>query len=989
MLKKYYEDLNILNVNALPNRCYYIPSSPNNVTDQKEKSDFVMMLNGVWKFKYFQSVEDFTFDVDKYDEIPVPSNWQMHGYDAHQYTNIRYPIPFNPPYVPKENPCGLYERTFHIESKEHNRYFLNFEGVDSCHYVYMNDIFVGYSQVSHSSSEFEITEFISDGENTIKVVVLKWCDGTYIEDQDKLRMSGIFRDVFILKRPHNFIFDYAVKTTIEDDSIATISIELDDNHTNLEKVIEIFGENHTKLGSIETTDNYATFIIYNPILWNAENPYLYELHIKTDEEIIIDYVGIRTICIENGVVKVNSTPVKFKGVNRHDSYATTGYVASIDLIIEDLKLMKQHNINSIRTSHYPNRPEFYKLCDKYGFYVINEADVESHGTMSTKNPNSHDRYEDIADNPDWIPSIVDRAEKLVSRDKNRPCVIFWSLGNECGYGCCFREAGKRIKELDNTRLVHYESMVITEEKAKLGTEKFEVIDVVSMMYPSLDYLENTFIGNPDEKRPRILCEFAHAMGNGPGGLKEYYDLIYKYDNFCGAFVWEWCDHTVFMGEENGKPKYFYGGDFGEFPHDSNFCMDGLVYPDRTPHTGLFELKNAARPAHIVYNNGKYYIENKLDFLNLIESIYIRWTIKKNGKEVATGIIDDIDVMPHQKQILNIDLPNVKGSRIYIKFDFMAKHTTPFVEQGSVVGFEQFDLSTEKAETNIAVGGNALQMEETNKKIILNGDNFRYSFNKNSGSFDELIFNNQTITNECIGYNLYRAPTDNDMYINKVWVEDGFHRTIPFTYQITVNATDSFVEIRCPLSIQATYLANIAEIDGVWTVYNNGAINVRLDTKVRETVSYLPRFGLQLLLDKTFDSCTYFGYGPHESYVDKHLSTYKDCFASSVVDMHEDYIYPQENGSHCGSEYVMLTSKDLSLEISSKQNFSFNISPYTVEELATKRHNYELIESDYTVVSVDYMMSGVGSNSCGPELPKQYQLCEKAFSFECTIQPNKR
>ncbi len=281
------------------------------------------------------------------------------------------------------------------------------------------------------------------------------------------------------------------------------------------------------------------------------------------------------------------------------------------------------------------------------------------------------------------------------------------------------------------------------------------------------------------------------------------------------------------------------------------------------------------------------------------------------------------------------------------------------------------------------------MEETNKKIILNGDNFRYSFNKNSGSFDELIFNNQTITNECIGYNLYRAPTDNDMYINKVWVEDGFHRTIPFTYQITVNATDSFVEIRCPLSIQATYLANIAEIDGVWTVYNNGAINVRLDTKVRETVSYLPRFGLQLLLDKTFDSCTYFGYGPHESYLDKHLSTYKDCFESSVADMHEDYIYPQENGSHCGSEYVMLTSKDLSLEISSKQNFSFNVSPYTVEELATKRHNYELAESDYTVVSVDYMMSGVGSNSCGPELPKQYQLCEKAFSFECTIQPNKR
>lgn len=990
LLPSYYQDLTVTKRNTQPNRSYYIPSEISNITDQKQDNTQVIMLNGTWNFHYFESVEEFTFKVDSFDKIPVPSNWQMHGYDHHQYTNIRYPIPYNPPYVPKENPCGLYERSFNITDINDNRFFLNFEGVDSCHYVYINDIFVGYSQVSHSTSEFEITSFLKNGNNKIAVVVLKWCDGTYVEDQDKLRMSGIFRDVYILKRPTEFIRDYQIKTSIISNEQATISISFDDSSKQLEKEVIILNHEKQTIAKSITTENHIMFSVFNPILWNAENPYLYQVIIKTKEEAILDYVGIRTISSENGIVKINNFPVKLKGVNRHDSYADSGYVSSLEQITQDMKTMKQHNINAIRTSHYPNRPEFYKLCDKYGFYVIDEADIEAHGTITSAYPNTHNRYEIIADNPKWELTIVDRVEKLAERDKNHPSVIFWSLGNESGYGCCFRKAGERLKEIDDTRLTHYESMVIHEDKAKKGTETFEVLDMVSMMYPSLKYLENDFIGNPNEKRPRVLCEFAHAMGNGPGSLKEYYDLIYKYDVFCGAFVWEWCDHTVHIGYENGKSKYFYGGNFGEFPHDSNFCMDGLVYPDRHPHTGLLELKNAARPAHITLENKKLFIENKLDFSVLADVIELKWTLKQNGELKQEGIIPTPNVAPHEKASLAFDIPKLLGERIYFMIEMIAKQSTAFVEQGYTLGFEQFDVSTEKVVPNINTNGTDINIIETEKHIILENDLFHYRFNRNYGSFDYLIYHNQLISKQPIQYNIYRAPTDNDMYINKLWLEEGFHRTNPYTYEITTNKIEHGVEITCPLSIQAVLMENIAEMNAIWTIYNSGTIQVRLDVKIRDTVStYLPRFGIQIFCNKDLSNCSYFGYGPHESYIDKHLSTYKDMFTNTISNMHEDYIFPQENGSHFDCETASVYSDNLSLTISSSQHFSFNVSPYTVQELTEKTHNFKLVESGYTVLSVDYKMSGVGSNSCGPELPARYQLNEKEFVFEFILEPNKR
>ncbi len=983
MLKNYYEDLSVVKVNTLANRAYYIPCSINNLTEEKQDNDRILMLNGKWNFKFYESVADFSFNVDKFDTIDVPSNWQMLGYDYNQYTNVKYPIPFNPPYVPKKNPCGLYEKQFTIHKSDAMRYFINLEGVDSCHYIYINDKFVGYSQVSHSTSEYEITEFITDGDNKIDVIVLKWCDGTYLEDQDKLRMSGIFRDIYIVTRPQTFIFDYQIKTNINSDTNATVIITMNDNDTHINKKVELFDASNVLISSVEINSSSVSFDMHSPILWNAENPYLYKIIITTADESIVDHFGVRTICIKDKVVLINGKLVKFKGINRHDSYADTGYVSSIEMLTNDLKTMKEHNINAIRTSHYPNRPEFYKLCDKYGFYIIDEADIETHGTVTSQGKWSHTLYASIADNKDWELSIIDRCERLVARDKNRPSVIIWSLGNESGFGQCFKSAITRVRELDSTRLVHYESALV-EETTSAVSPYFENLDFVSRMYPSVQWISDNFLANEEETKPLILCEFCHAMGNGPGDLADYYELIYKNDNFCGAFVWEWCDHTVKIGEKDGKAMYAYGGDFGEFPHDSNFCMDGLVYPDRTPHTGLAELKNAIRPAHITLVNNEYFIENKLNFTNLSDYMYINWTLKQDGFVVESGVIDDINVLPLQKINLPIVLPQVDGSRVYVLFEMRLKNSTKLLSSGHSLGHEQFDLSTLQYTENLCTKGNKIEVSNSSNYIILTGENFIYSFNKEFGSFDSMKKNGKIITEKPIEYNIYRAPIDNDMYINTSWLSEGLNRTFAYTYDIEINEIVDGIEIVCPLSLQAIYLANVAEINAVWTVFNSGDINVRLDVTIPFVESFLPRFGIRLFLNDSFEKCEYFGCGPNESYVDKHLSSYMDKFTDNVSNMFEDYIKPQENGSHYNTEYVRLSDSETSLLATSDSRFSFNVSEYTQEELAAKPHNYQLLKCGYKVLCLDYKMSGVGSGSCGPMLMEKYQLNEKSFSVDFNL-----
>ena len=627
IVPRYYENLCMLHDGMMPARAYYIPASirMDDLIERREKSDRMQLLNGSWRFRYFDSIYDVTerffeleYDTSEYDEITVPGVWQMAGYDSHQYTNIRYPFPFDPPFVPQDNPCGVYVHKFTYEKdRQAPRAYLNFEGVDSCFYVWMNGAYVGYSQASHMTSEFDVTSMLKEGTNTLAVLVMKWCDGSYLEDQDKFRMSGIFRDVYLLKRPEQCVGDYHVVTMIGERE-GKVKVTISYIGRPVDTMVTVYDKQNRVMASGKVISNSISLNVAAPDLWSAENPNLYTLVLETEQETITDYVGFRTIEIKDKVVYLNGQNIKIHGVNRHDSDPVTGFSIGMEQLKKDLTMMKQHNFNAIRSSHYPNAPYFYQLCDQYGFMVMDEADVEAHGPYMIyyKDDTDANRFkrwnEAIADDPAWEEAILDRVQRMVIRDKNRPCILMWSMGNESAYGCNFEKALAWTKEYDPDRITHYESARYRNYDLDYD---YSNLDLYSRMYPDIREIEEYFQNNGN--KPFLLVEYCHSMGNGPGDLEDYFQMIHSNDKMCGGFVWEWCDHGIYIGEaENGKDKYYYGGDFGETLHDNNFCMDGLVYPDRRPHTGLLEYKNVHRPVRVVsYDAGtkELTLHNYLDF----------------------------------------------------------------------------------------------------------------------------------------------------------------------------------------------------------------------------------------------------------------------------------------------------------------------------------------------------------------------------------------
>lgn len=978
-IEKYYEDLNTIHINTEENRAYYEVYSDIEHA-KKHDEDRKQILSGEWDFCYFKCIDDVPDDfirgnTEGFFKTPVPSCWQTQGYDTHQYTNTRYPFPYNPPHIPYENPCGVYVTRF--ESDNNYKKYLNFEGVDSCFYVWLNGEFIGYSQVSHSTSEFDITDKVKKGENILCVMVMKWCDGSYLEDQDKFRMSGIFRDVYILNRPQKHVRDYKIETSI--DGKITIDVESD---TDVTFVIE------DEKGKIYS-GNDREIHIENPILWNAEYPYLYTLYIITEDEVIREKIGIREIKIEDGIVLINNKPVKIKGVNRHDSDPVTGYAINREQAVKDLMIMKRHNINAVRSSHYPNAPWFTQLCDEYGFYVIDESDIEIHGTASIYGGSQGNTFGLLANNPDWYDAILDRIQRNVIRDKNRPCVCLWSLGNEGGYGVNFENAGKWVKEYDKTRLTHYESSLW---QMKGHINDTSMLDVVSTMYADYDWIDNYFQNqgehvwhtiSPDAgwsyehagewielsrsdvtkkerellsvKKPYMQCEFIHAMGNGPGGIKEYIDRMYRYDGFFGAFAWEWCDHAIDMG--NGK--YFYGGDFGEFPHDGNFCVDGLVTPDRKPHTGLMEYKQAIKPFAVKSYSNIIVVENRYDFAELSDML----TFEVNGEKV------EFDVPPRGKK----SFPRPEGDVLMIRA--YQKTESPWAKKGYEVGFEQIVINDTISKLAEIASNGKIEVSEQGRSIIISGNGFEYVFDKAIGNFARL---NEAVT-KSIEWNVWRAPTDNDRNIRSEWERAGYDRELPFVYDTTCEQIDGSVAIKCHSALIPAAQRKTADIYSVWTVYADGTIDLTAKVAVEEVMPVLPRFGLRIFT--TGEEVTYLGYGPYESYSDKHLCSYFDKFTQTVDEMYEDYIKPQENGSHFGTRLVE-TEK---LRVSSDMPFSFNASHYTQEELTRKKHNFELEKCADTVLCVDYKQNGIGQNSCGPLTQKQYRFDEKEFEFRIRIE----
>ena len=975
-----HEDPTQLHVGTCENRAYYIPFEDEKaaLSGSREASKRFHLLSGQWDFAFFESLDKMPDAISFAGKIPVPSVWQQHGFDSHQYTNVRYPFPFDPPYVPHDNPVGVYERTFNIKKRKGFKYYLNFEGVDSCAYVFLNGKQLGFSQVSHSTSEYDCTGFLKGGENKITVWVLKWCVGSYLEDQDKLRMSGIFRDVYILERPDNHARDFFVHTSINGD----ISVKVQ----GATPVLKLYAPDGALLG---THENAEAFKIENPRLWTAETPNLYTLVLLTEHEAIAQKIGIREIKVEKGIVKLNGEKIKFRGVNRHDSDPVTGYAISREQMIRDLRVMKEHNVNAIRTSHYPNAPWMPELCDEYGFYVIAESDLEAHGVVTLYEKEqtvfmSGDysvKYGIIANMPMFEAPILDRIQMNVHRDKNHASVVIWSLGNESGFGPSTENAGRWIKAFDPSRLTHYEGMQHLPNNRKNDTS---MLDLFSCMYASVESIEEYFEKKKDP-RPFIQCEYIHAMGNGPGDAFDYQQLIDKYDGFCGGFVWEFCDHAILMGHTNAqKPEYYYGGDFGETVHDGNFCMDGLVYPDRRPHTGFMEFKNVIRPLTAEVVKGRVILTNKLDFLNAKDYATGRFEVLHNGKMVESGAFEVPAIAPHASAEANIAFTTPEDGAVLLNLYYDLAKPMALLDKGHNLGFDQLTLREGHVLPQIkAKNGGKISITQNKTQWIIENKLFRYAFGKTTGAFEEMVCGNETKLAAPMAYQIWRAPTDNDRNIREKWEAAGYDCAQARVYETGCEMKNHQAVVTANLSMAAAYRQWIVKLLVTYTVSEDGRVDIHLHGKRNMEMPFLPRFGLEIKMPEKVQQIEYFGFGPQESYRDKHHGAKKGIYLTTPASNHEDYIKPQENGSHYACDYVKAQG---GFAAYSETPFSMNVSPYTAMELTRKMHNYELEKSGYTVLSLDYAQSGVGSNSCGPELLKQYRMDEEAFTFRVALFP---
>ncbi|MCD8105101.1 MAG: DUF4981 domain-containing protein [Lachnospiraceae bacterium] len=1120
IIPHYFEDLSVLHENTMPERAYYIPAEERleDPVEHREASERFFLLNGMWKFRYYDSIYDLQEEFyredrsDKeWDRIPVPSVWQMHGYDRHQYTNVRYPFPLDPPHVPYENPCGTYRRAFQWEpDPAAPRVFLNFEGVDSCFYVWLNGSYVGYSQVSHAMTEFEVTEYLRPGKNLLAVLVLKWCDGSYLEDQDKFRMSGIFRDVYLLTRPEKHIRDYRIRTKLipEKDPEASskcsmsecgasvkngeitypgcaeaeftftyenkgealpisVSIEdasgveicggfCDDTAAEAENALsdsaevevhsETAGTDSCKLHASAEISVSLRLPIPSPKLWSAETPYLYTVIIRTPDEVITEQLGVREVRVRGGVLLFNGQNIKLHGVNRHDSDPKTGPVTGLASWHRDLRLMKAHNVNAIRSSHYPNAPQFYQLCDRYGFYVIDEADNESHGADMAYHHEWGTENTWIADNELFIEPVLDRVRKCVIRDKNRPCVFAWSMGNECSYGVTFERALAWTKAYDDTRVTHYEGGW---HIPKGGVYDYSSLDLHSRMYPGLNEIDEYFereVPDPDHDfwapgvRPMIFCEFAHAMGNGPGNLEDYFEKIQQYDGVCGGMVWEWCDHAVEKGTVTCKDgrirtKYYYGGDHGEFPHDGNFCMDGLVYPGRRPHTGLKEFANVFRPARaITYEEktGILRIHNYMDFLPLDACCTLEWEITDDGARVAHGAVEgsDLAIPPHEERDVCLDgavLPEgALHGRSYLKVVWKrTERENPM--NVNVTGFDEVPLegggsccvrAGELLAKAPAAHTAKFAVTEDDHYLTIADGQLRYVYDKFQGVFSRISFSKkENLTHQAgitettglkneiaarsegaeisnpensaewellqapMQYNIWRAPTDNDRNIRHTWSAAGFeHPAVRCDSTRWTASEDDGVTIVSQISMYPVYMQWILRIEARYQIGANGRLDAELHVKKNPDYPNLPRFGVRLFLPESMEQVSYYGLGPYENYQDKCRASWHGWFEETVDSLHEDYIFPQENGSRRDVSLLELKDESCALAVAALHPFSFNASHYTQEELTEKAHNFELEESGQTILCLDYRQEGIGSNSCGPGVGEKYQFSEEAFTF---------
>ena len=991
----YHKTNRVLHVGCEPPRSYYIPFENENeaMAGERGRSPRFKSLNGTWQFRYYLSFADFSEDDLPDDAISVPMSWQMlyrRGYDIPQYTNLDYPFPFDPPRVPEENPCGMYARTFLLSEKQcEKEIYLNFDGVDSCFYLFVNGAFAAYSQVSHTNSEIRITPLVKAGENRLKVLVLKWCDGSYLEDQDKFRLSGIFRSVYLLFRDREHVRDIQCVPELNDSlSEGTVRVRCLADAV-LHGVCKLYSPAGRLLRECRVkTGDWVSLSLSSPKLWNAESPTLYRAVLLFGDEAICIPVGFRRLEIKNAVAYLNGRPFKMRGVNRHDTHPLLGAATPFEHMREDLIILKRHNINTVRTSHYPNDPEFYELCDRMGVYVCDETDLETHGAKRCGN------WDYFTDSSEWTESYMDRLVRMYERDKNHPCVLMWSLGNENGVGNNQTAMASFLRERDPTRWIHCAdvSRRLTDSYEKNDPSIVEradlsVTDVESRMYPSLEACVAFHLNNPSRKIPLFLCEYSHAMGNGPGDLADYWALIERYENFLGGCVWEYCDHAVDVSEKNEAPRYLYGGDFGENQHDGNFCVDGLAAPDRTPHSGMSEYKEILKPIYAEkfdVRQKKLTLASRRDFCPT-EDLYVSYSVTRRGKTLFRKEIRDFRLEAREKKELLLDLPDEEWDFFsHLNLSYRQKADTLWAKAGYEVGSDQFPLGTEAPRApEKQDGSNAVSVSTENDRIWICAGNVTWEFRKSSGLLCRICSCNTEWLTSPAEPVIWRAPTDNDRKIRLEWERLFLDRVHSQCRSFSVEMVNrERVCLSADLLLGANGALPAANIRLTYEAFADGTLTFRIRADIRNDIPMLPRFGMVFRLRPGAEYLRYFGNGPCNSYADKCHAAHAGEYQTTVTDHFEHYVRPQENMAHNGTRWVAVSNRaGRRFYVSDCGSaFSFNCSHFSAEQLTAAKHDFELVPSDDTYLYVDYANSGIGSNSCGPALLPQYRIEEKQIEF---------
>jgi len=994
-----WENQNLLHIGREKPRAYYVPYGDlkSALSGQRGSSPYFKLLNGTWKFKYYTSIYDapkdfanFNYLKDDWDDLQVPSNWQVNGFDQLHYTNVNYPFPVNPPFVPNENPVGLYFREFELPfGWEKREVFLNFEGVNSCFYVWVNGSFVGISKVAHMGAEFNISMHVHEGVNSVAVKVLKWCDGSYLEDQDFWRHSGIFRDVYLLARQKNFVRDIAVKANLMGDNLSdgVLQIEIDGKFKGAAEISLLDKDGEQLASDVAEASVPKSLDISNVKPWTAETPNLYRLVVVLGDETIVIKVGFRNISVKNSVLMVNDKPIKIKGVNRHDTHPALGHVTPFEHMVKDVVTMKLHNINAIRTSHYPNDPRFLDICDEYGMYIIDETDLECHGFEPAGCENI------TSDSEEWEAAYIDRVERMFERDKNHASIIIWSLGNESQFGRNHVKMKDWIKAKDTERLVHYERAIYD-----------SCVDIVGIMYNSLENTEEQ--GKLNDPRPYFVCEYSHAMGNGPGDLKDHWDLFYKYPRLSGGCVWEWADHGIYTKNADGIDYIAYGGDFGEKPHDGNFCIDGLTYPDRTPHIGLLEYKQIISPVQTESadpNSGKIRVSNFYNF-NSLDNVVAVWEVMAEGISVLNGRAELKGIAPTESSEIDLGFNSkdfTSPGRHFLNVSYQIVAATNWAQTGHELGFAQFELEAapkpatvpEKEDMASAVFSQneiryQIKCKNEEEFLTVSVGEYKFSFDKNVGAFTSISYNGVEMISEMPKLNIWRAPIDNDMHVKNEWKRQGLDDNFPHvTFADMIAESAHKVVIGVESSLGRAPSRPTVKAYTTYTIYANGEMKVRVKANIREDLSHLPRFGMQFVMPKGNECFEFFGMGPHESYIDKCYSSKMGVYKSTVDEQLENYVRPQENGNHIKVGWATITNLlGFGLKFTGMPEFEISAHHFTPEELQAATHSYLIPRRDETVVLVDYAVGGVGSASCGPELNGKYKLSQKKIDFSFCVKP---